>query len=218
MKIGVLGTGAVARALTGRLAGLGHEVTVGARSADSESLEPFGEIDGVATGSFADAAAEGELLISAVNGDHTLAALESAGAANLAGKTLIEVGNYLDHSGEGMPRPTATLDNCLGIAVQQSFPEARVVKSLNTMNNQVMIDPSIVPGDHVVFVSGDDAAAKAQATNLLKEFGWRDVQIVDLGGIDTAAAAEMLMPLWLALVVARGGFGAGQFNLAINSQ
>ncbi|MGH2907108.1 MAG: NADPH-dependent F420 reductase [Solirubrobacterales bacterium] len=217
MKIAVLGTGAVGQTIARRLGELGHEVTVGARSADSPSLEPFSEFTGVAAGSFADAAAASELVFSCVNGEHTLAALEAAGADNLAGKTLVDTGNFLDHSGEGMPRPGATLDNCLGAQIQERFPEARVVKSLNTMNNQVMVDPSIVEGDHSVFVSGDDAAAKDQLKGLLKEFGWRDIQIVDLGGIKTAAAAEMLMPLWIDLVIARGGFGAGPFNIGVHS-
>jgi hypothetical protein len=217
MKIGVIGTGMVSQAISGKLAELGHQVMVGARSADSESLAAFGDVAGIETGSFADAAAFGELVFSLVGGEHTLEALDAAGAQNLAGKTLIDTSNQLDHSQGFPPRCSASEENCLAVKIQQRFPDTHVVKSLNTMNSGVMINPASVPGDHVVFVSGDDEGAKAQAKSLLAEFGWRDVQIVDLGGIASAASVEMLMPLWLNVVIARGGFDAGPFNLAINS-
>jgi predicted dinucleotide-binding enzyme len=217
MKIGMIGTGSVSRALTGKLTELGHQVTVGARSAESTSLEPFGGMAGVVTGSFADAASAGELIFSVVTGEHTVEALELAGEANLAGKTLIDTGNLIDHSGGFPPHSAASQDNSLAAQIQTRFPEAHVVKSLNTMANSVMINPASVPGDHVVFVSGDDSGAKDEAMTLLSEFGWRDVQIIDLGGIESAAAAEMMMPIWLQVVIARGGFDAGPFNFAINS-
>jgi 8-hydroxy-5-deazaflavin:NADPH oxidoreductase len=217
MKIGVIGTGSVSKAISGKLAELAHEVTVGARSADSESLEAFAGIDGITTGSFADAAAAGELLFSVVAGDHTIEALEMAGEDALAGKTVIDTSNRLDTSREFALRSTASVDNSTAIQIQERFPEAHIVKSLNTMTNSVMIDPSTVPGDHVVFVSGEDAGAKDQTKLILAEFGWRDAQIVDLGGIASAAAPEMLMPLWMNLVIARGGFDAGPFNFAVNS-
>lgn len=217
MNIGVLGTGMVAKALVAKLAELGEQVTVGARSADSASLQPFSEMAGVRTGSFADAASAGELVINAVNGNHSLEALDLAGAPALSGKTLIDVANMLDASQGLPPRPTATLDNCLAVKIQARFPAAHVVKSLNTMNCNVMVNPSLVEGDHVVFVSGDDDGAKTQTKQLLAGFGWRDEQIVDLGGIETAASAEMLMPIWLDVMMARGGFGGGAFNWAINS-
>lgn len=217
MKIGMIGTGSVSKALTGKLTELGHEVTVGARSADSESLGPFREMDGVATGSFEDAAAAGELIFSVVAGEHAVEALEMAGEANLAGKTLIDTGNFLDHSGGFPPHSAASQDNSLAAQIQARFPDAHVVKSLNTMTNSVMINPASVPGDHVVFVSGNDSGAKDETMVLLSEFGWRDVQIIELGGIESAAAAEMMMPIWLQIVIARGGFDAGPFNFAINS-
>ena len=79
-----------------------------------------------------------------------------------------------------------------------------------------MVDPSIVEGDHVVFLSGDDAGAKDQAREFLALLGWRPVQVVDLGGIDTAAAVEMTMSLWMRVTIARGS-DAPRFNWAINS-
>lgn len=217
MKIGMIGTGSVSAALTGKLTALGHEVTVGSRSGDSNSLDPFRGLPGVHTGSFADAAAAGELIFCVVSGVHALEALDQAGAANLAGKTLIDTGNFLDHSGGFPPICAAAQNNSLGAQIQQRFPDTHVVKSLNTMANSVMINPASVPGDHVVFVSGDESSAKDETMVLLSEFGWRDIQIIDLGGIETAAAAEMLMPIWLQVVISRGGFDAGPFNFAINS-
>ncbi len=216
MKIGVLGTGQVGRTLSARIAELGHEVTVGARSAESDSLRPFEEIPGVATGSFADAAAGADLVINATNGIVSLDALAMAGDA-LDGKTLLDLANELDSSGGMPPRPLASADNSLAQKIQQAHPRANVVKSLNTMNCNVMGNPSLVPGDHMVFVSGDDEHAKTQVKDLLREFGWRESQIMDLGGIETAAAAEMLMHIWLRVMIARGGFDAGPFNFAISA-
>jgi 8-hydroxy-5-deazaflavin:NADPH oxidoreductase len=214
--VGVLGTGMVALALVGRLSDLGYDVWVGARSADSQSLEPFAEIKGVRTGSFADAAAASDLLINATNGRNSVSALTMAGAANLAGKPVIDVSNDLEPVEGDFSRPMASIENSIGRRLQEEFPKAHIVKSLNTMNNKIMVNPSLVPGDHVVFVSGDDAGAKARVTALLQSFGWRPQQIVDLGGIDTAVGPEMAMALWMKVLIARG-FDAPPFNWAINS-
>ncbi|MBI4897550.1 MAG: NAD(P)-binding domain-containing protein [Actinobacteria bacterium] len=216
MKIGILGTGTVGRTLAARIAELGHEVTIGARRADSESLRPFEEMTGVLTGSFADAAAGADLVINATNGMASLEALATVGEA-LDGKTLLDLANELDASQGMPPRPLASADNSLAQKIQQAHPSVSVVKSLNTMNCDVMVDPSLVPGDHAVFVSGDDDQAKTRVKDLLRQFGWRDDQILDLGGIETAAAAEMLMHIWLRVMVARGGFEAGPFNFAVHA-
>jgi predicted dinucleotide-binding enzyme len=214
--VGVLGTGVVGQTIVKRLAELGYDVLVGARSADSDSLAPFGEMSGVATGSFADAVAHADLVINATNGQHSLAALESAGASALAGKTVLDVSNDLEPVEGGFPRPVASPDNSLARRIQETFPDAYVVKSLNTMNCRVMVEPSLVPGDHVVFLSGDDAGAKSRVTELLGSFGWRPDQIVDLGGIDSAAGPEMMMTVWMRVMIARG-FDAPPFNWAINA-
>jgi predicted dinucleotide-binding enzyme len=212
-NIGILGTGIVGRTFAARLKDLGVDVLVGARTADSASLEPLREI-GVKTGSFADAAAHADLLVNATNGLNSIAALESAGP--LAGKTLIDVANELQPVEGGFPKPLASADDSLGQRIQAAFPDLRVVKSLNTMNCTVMADPSTVPGDHVVFLSGDDAEAKDRTREFLALLGWRPVQILDLGGIDTAAAVEMTMSLWMRVTVARGS-DAPRFNWAVNS-
>jgi predicted dinucleotide-binding enzyme len=214
-SIGVLGTGIVGRTFAARLAELGVDVMVGARTADAESLQEIRGL-GVRTGSFADVAGHADLIVNATNGLHSLAALESVGAAALAGKTLIDVSNELAPVDGGFPKPMASADDSLGQRIQAAYPGTYVVKALNTMNCTVMVDPSIVPGDHVVFLSGDDAAAKDRAREFLATLGWRPVQIVDLGGIDTAAAAEMTMAIWMRVTIARG-HDAPRFNWAINS-
>lgn len=215
-EIAVLGTGVVGQTIALRAAEVGYSVYVGARSAASTSLEPFAGRHGITTGSFADAAGSAQLVVNATNGLHALAALELAGVDNLAGKTVLDVSNELVPVEGGYPRPVATIDNSLGQRLQRAFPGARVVKSLNTMTSKVMVDPSLVPGDHVVFLSGDSTAAKADVTELLSAFGWRPTQILDLGGIETAAATEMMMAVWMQVRIARG-MDAPPFNWAVNS-
>jgi predicted dinucleotide-binding enzyme len=215
--VGVLGTGVVGQTLVGRLAQLGYDVLVGARSADSESLAPFRDMPGVTTGTFADAVAHADLVINATNGRHALDALESTVADALAGKTVLDVSNDLEPVEGGFPRPVAGPDNSLGRRIQEAFPDAHVVKSLNTMNCKVMVEPTLVPGDHVVFLSGDDAGAKDRVAELLAAFGWRPEQLIDLGGIDSAAGPEMMMAVWMRVMIARG-FDAPPFNWAINAR
>jgi predicted dinucleotide-binding enzyme len=111
----------------------------------------------------------------------------------------------------------ATNESSVAADIQAAAPGANVVKALNTMSAHVMMDPSLVPGDHVVFLSGDSDSAKQEVKHLLGEVGWRESQMIDLGGLETATGPEMLMQLWLDVMVARGGFDAGPFNFAVNS-
>lgn len=212
MKLGILGTGIVAQTLAGKLSSLGHDVVLGTRdpAASRARTAPgaFGEPPlgtflaahpKVALATFADSAAHGEIVFNATSGHGTLAALGLAGAANLEGKVLVDVSNPLDFS-RGMP-PTLTVcnDDSLGEQVQRAFPGAKVVKTLNTVNTFLMVDPGqLASGDHTMFLCGDDADAKATVTGLLQDgFGWRDV--VDLGGITMARGTEMYLPLWVRL-------------------
>jgi hypothetical protein len=214
MRIGVLGTGLVGQTIATKLVTLGHEVMMGSRTADNgkaaEWVTRAGE--GASQGTFADAAAFGELNVNCTAGSATLDALALAGAANLAGKVLIDIANPLDFS-KGFP-PSLFVCNTESLAerIQHAFPDARVVKSLNTMNCEVMVDPAKVPGDHDVFVSGDDPDAKAQVAELLGSFGWTKEQIVDLGDLTTARGAEMYLPLWLGVMNA---LGTGRFNIKV---
>jgi 8-hydroxy-5-deazaflavin:NADPH oxidoreductase len=214
MKIGVLGTGTVGRTIATKLVELGHEVTMGSRSAESEGLREWlgaaGEIAG--GGTFAEAASGAELVFNCTAGGASLEALAAAGAESLAGKVLVDVANPLDFS-LGMPPTLAVCnDDSLGERIQAAFPEAKVVKALNTINNQVMTDPGRLPGAHNVFVCGNDEGAKATARELLESFGWPREAIVDLGDISAARGTEMYLPLWLRLM---GSLGTADFNIQI---
>lgn len=222
MKIGILGSGVVGQTLGARLVERGEHIVLGTRSPDqltekrgmgaplNEWLLQTGGRARIA--SFAEAAAYGEIVINATSGTGSLEALTLAGETNLEGKILIDVSNPLDFS-RGMP-PFLTVCNTdsLGEQIQRAFPNARVVKTLNTTTASVMVDPAKVSGgDHDLFVSGNDADARARVSELLKHwFGWRSV--IDLGDITTARGAEMILPLWVRLW---GALGTPMFNFKI---
>jgi predicted dinucleotide-binding enzyme len=212
MKIGIFGTGQVGTTLGTKLVSLGHEVKLGSReSGNPKAVEWAGKAGAKASaGTFAQAAAFGELLFNCTSGMASLEALKAAGAANLKGKVLLDVANALDFS-KGMP-PTLTVSNTdsLGEQIQRAFPECKVVKTLNTMNCEIMVNPGRVKGDHDVFVSGNDKEAKGKAVELLRTFGWKN--IVDLGDISTARGTEMYLPLWLRLW---GSLQTGDFNIHV---
>jgi 8-hydroxy-5-deazaflavin:NADPH oxidoreductase len=200
MRIGILGTGIVGTTLATKLTKLGHDVTMGSRKAGGEKATAWVKEAGEksAEGTFADAAAHGDIVFNCTSGIASLEALEAAGGQNLGGKTLVDVANPLDFS-KGMP-PTLTVCNTdsLGEQIQRAFSTANVVKTLNTVSANVMVDPSIVPGVHTMFVSGNDAKAKAEVTTILKAgFGWKEV--MDLGDISCARGQEMYLALWLRL-------------------
>jgi predicted dinucleotide-binding enzyme len=208
MKIAVLGTGMVGRAVSGRLAELGHDVTVGTRDPDATRARGGEWPTPLAT--YADAAAGAELVVNATNGQATLEVLGLAGAANLADKVLVDISNPLDFS-QGMPPTLSVKDtDSLGEQVQRAFPDAHVVKTLNTLNADLMVHPESLGRPSSVFVSGNDAEAKAVVSRLLAELGHEDV--IDLGGIETARGAEMYLPLWLRLM---GSLGTPAFNLHV---
>ena len=224
MRLGILGTGTVGKTIAARLVGLEHDVMVGTRNPEETTSrtepDPYGnppfsawqeERPEVKVGTFAQAAAHGEMIVNATAGAVSLKALEQAGEDNLSGKVLIDISNPLEFS-KGMP-PTLSIVNTdsLGEQIQRRFPEAKVVKTLHTMNAYLMVDPAQLAGaDHTVFVSGEDPEAKAAVTGLLRSFGWTD--IIDLGDITTARGTEMMLPVWLRL------FGALQkpvFNFKV---
>lgn len=212
MKIGVLGSGMVGQTIAAKLVALGHEVMVGTRSPEklNEWLEGVGHKAQVS--SLAQTAAHGEIVFNATSGAGSLEALQLAGAENLRGKILIDIANPLDFA-NGMP-PSLFISNTdsLGEQIQRAFPDVKVVKTLNTMNAYLMVDPrQLADGDHHIFVSGNDAGAKAQVTDMLMNwFGWRNV--IDLGDITTARGTEMLLPIWIRLW---GALGNPMFNFKI---
>ncbi len=214
MRIAVLGTGMVGQALATKLVGLEHEVVMGSRNAGNENAVAWADRsgEGATEGEFAHAAGFGELVFNCTAGTASLDALRAAGEDNLAGKVLVDVANPLDFS-RGMP-PTLEFcnDDSLGERIQAEFPRARVVKALNTVNCEVMVEPDRVPGEHVAFLSGDDEEAKGQVVQLLGSFGWPPERTIDLGGIRAARGMEMYLPLWLSLY---GRLGTGDFNVSL---
>ena len=223
MDIAVLGTGMVGQALASGLARLGHTVTVGTRDPEATlaRTEPDGmgnppfaawhaDHDDIALATYADATKGAELVVLAGNGTAALDMLSAAGADNLAGTVLIDISNPLDFSAGFPPTLFVKDTDSLGEQIQAAFPETRVVKTLNTLTAPLMVDPGLLGEATTVFVSGDDAAAKATVTEILTGFGHQDV--IDLGGIDTARGTEMLLPLWLRTM---GALGTGMFNIKV---
>lgn len=214
MKYAVLGTGMVGHTLATKLVSLGHEVRMGARTADNEKATAWADANGAAAGrgTFADVATWADRVIFAVSGAKILEVAGDVTDAAVSGKTVIDVTNPLDMS-QGMP-PTliSELSNTTsgGEALQARLPGARVVKALNTMNHLIMVDPSRVPGDHDVFLCGDDADAKADVVTMLHEFGWTGP--IDLGPLAAARGTEGLMPFWLRMW---GAVGNADFNYRI---
>jgi len=209
MQVAVLGTGSVGRAVAPRLAELGHVVRLGTRDpAATRAREGWTELPGVPLVTFAEAAADADLVVHAGNGVAALDVLAQAG--DLAGTVLLDISNPLDFAAGFPPTLTVKDTDSLGEQLQRAFPEARVVKSLNTLTAELMVHPDRLPEPTTVFVSGDDADAKRLVTGLLTELGHRDV--IDLGGIETARGTEMWLPLWLRLM---GALGTAEFNLKV---
>jgi predicted dinucleotide-binding enzyme len=209
MKIGVLGTGSAGQTVGGKLVAMGHDVMMGARAADNEKVLGFASRTGGKAGTFAEAAGHGELVLNCTRGDTSLGMLSGL-AAELSGKVLLDVANPLDFSQGFPPHLTVSNTDSLAEQIQRALPETFVVKSLNTVNASVMIDPSRVPGRHSVFVSGNDKHAKGRVSDLLRSLGWQS--IIDLGDITSARAAEQILPLWVRLY---GVLGTADFNIAV---
>ncbi len=213
MKIGIFGTGMVAQVVGGALMAGKHDVVFGTRDVATTlartgktgiGSEPFSEWakghPGAKLVTFKEAARHGAVLINATAGGGSLPALQAADPADLAGKLLIDIANPLDFS-KGFP-PSLSVSNTDSLAeqIQRAFPALKVVKSLNTVAAHVMVNPSVIPGDHTVFVAGNDAGAKAQVQDLLATwFAWKKSNIIDLGDITAARGTEMYLALWVRL-------------------
>ncbi len=210
MKMGVLGSGMVAQALSARLAELGHDVVIGTR--DIEKLKGWQSSNQrVKIGSFAETAAHGEMVFNATNGVASLQALAMAEPENLTGKILVDVSNPLDFSNGFPPSLTVCGTDSLAEQIQRALPHTKVVKTLNTVTARIMVYPQeVAGGDHHVFISANDADAKAQVTDLLRAFGW--INIFDLGDLSTARGTEAYMLLWVRLF---GAMNTGMINVKI---
>lgn len=200
-KFGVLGSGDVAQAIASRLLELGCSVKLGTRDG-----KPRAKTSGlvaaypslVSVGTFGDSAAFGTTLFNGVRGTGVLDALHQARPEDLRGKVLIDISNPLDFS-QGMP-PALFVCNRDSLAeqIQRAFPDLKVVKTLNIVTAQVMVDASRVPGAPTMFVAGNDPEARRQVADLLRDwFGWQD--LIDLGDLTAARGMEMLLPLWIRL-------------------
>jgi predicted dinucleotide-binding enzyme len=225
MKITVLGSGMVGQVLASKFVELGHEVWMATRDPEATRARTdpnpmsgisfaawYAKNPDVSLCSFAEVPEDSDLLINATAGVISLDALEAVGGRKLEGKVLLDLANPLDFS-KGMP-PTLTVCNTdsLGEQIQRQYPTSKIVKGLNTLNCQVMVAPEMVPGEHQVFICGDDGEAKEMICGLLNEMGWPDSRILDLGGIASSRGTEMLMPFWMSLM---GSLGTAVMNYKI---
>ncbi len=213
MNISIFGTGMVGQTLAGKLSSLGHAVVIGTRDPKATLARNDKDAMGnppyrvwaekhpkVELATLADAASRGEIAINVLSGQGAISGLRAAGADRLAGKILMDVSNPLDFSKGFPPSLTVCNTDSLGEQIQRELPKTKVVKTLNTVNAGLMVEPAkLAGGDHTIFVSGDDAGAKAAVKAHLQEwFGWKDV--IDLGGIASARGVEMYLPLWVQLM------------------
>ncbi len=217
MKIAVFGTGNVGDTIGSKLIVVGHSVMMGSRTSNNEKAKAFvsKHKGNASAGTFAEAAAFGEIIFNCTAGVGSLNALQMAGEENLNGKIIVDIANALDFS-NGMPPSLAICNtNSLGEEIQKAFPQTKVVKALNTMWCGLMVNPAMINGgDHSTFVSGNDAAAKEEVKMILTSFGWLDTNILDLGDITKARGMEMYLPLWLSIF---GATNNGAFNIKIVS-
>lgn len=213
MKIAVLGTGMVGRAVAAGLSRIGLDVVIGTRdpvgSLARTGTEDFGTwsaMNGdIVVATYAEAARDATLVINALNGAVSVTGLRAASIA--PGTVLLDISNPLDLSGD-VPALFVANHDSLGEHIQREFPELRVVKSLNTMTAPAMVEPHLIAdGDFTTFVSGNDDAAKAQVMSLLNSLGHHD--LIDVGDITTARGTEALMLLWIRLM---GPLGSPYFS------
>lgn len=203
-KIGIFGTGMVGNTIGTKLIQLGYQVKMGSRTADNPKAAEWVQANGERSsqGTFAEAASFGEIIFNCTKGEHSLEVIKSAGVETLAGKILIDVSNPLDFS-QGMPPtllPGLVNTNSLGEAVQQLLPKTNVVKTLNIVNCEVMVDALKCGGDATMFMAGNSSEAKQEVARLLNRFGWTD--IIDLGDISHSRGTEMMLPIWLSTYMA----------------
>lgn len=214
MRIAIIGGGGVGQTLATGLLAQGHEVVIGIRNPSAaelakarpqgETLEAWVAKTGGRVTDYATAAAGADVVFNVTPGQHSLEALRAAGAANLSGKVLVDVGNPLDFS-KGMPPfldPAFTGATSLAEQIQEEFPEARVVKAFNTVAAAVMVTPGLIPGEHDLFLSGNDAGAKDVVKEIAMGFGW--TRFEDLGDLTGARAQEAVLPVWVRLWMTGG--------------
>ncbi len=211
MKIGIIGTGSVGQTFAPRLIELGHEVMMGTRNVEAKKADAafsrWHESNKIVRlGTFAEAAAFGEIVLNVTHGGSSIQALKLAEEKNLSGKIIIDIANPLDAS-NGMP-PVLIKElsntNSLGEEIQKTFPDAKVVKTMNTMWAGIMVNPKMIDnGNHTAFICGNNDGAKATVKALMNEFGWENSSILDIGDISASRGTEAILPVWLRIWGAR---------------
>ena len=217
MKIGILGTGPVGEAIATALVKKEHNVMMGSRTAGGEKAKTWAKKRGdrATEGTFAEAAAYGELLFVCLNGEHVLDVLKTIDAAGVTNKIVVDVTNPLDFTQGMPPRILEKFRNkSLGEHVQEALPGAYVVKTLNTVNYQLMVDARKVgSGDHDLFVCGNDINAKNKIMHFLVDnFHWKSSRLVDLGNMEAARTVEAIVPFW---VLVYQSLGTPLFNFKV---
>ncbi len=208
MKVGIIGTGDVGKALGKAFIALGHDVKMGAREAGNAKAQAFASENGsrASAGTFADAARFGELVVLATLGMANRSALEQAGPENLRGKIVIDATNPLDFSKGGAPTLAIAGQDSGGEQVQRQLPGALVVKAFNTVGNAQFFRPQLPGGPPDMLFCGNDEGAKKKVAALLTEFGFTPI---DLGGIEISRYLEPMCIVWVLY-----GFRSGTWNHA----
>ena len=216
MRIGILGSGVVGSTLGTAFIERGHEVCVGSRTDGTDATRGWaaGAGERASVGTFAAAAAFGEILVNATGGSNSVAAFAAADPADVADKVLVDVSNPLDFSAGFPPSLSVPSTDSIAEQLQRAHPAASVVKALNTVNNSVMVQPSLVAGHHTLPIAGDDGDAKTVVVALLGELGWDEAMILDLGGLDAARGMEAYILFWVRLMQATGTAG---FNIEVRT-
>jgi predicted dinucleotide-binding enzyme len=196
MKVGILGTGDVGKALGRGFIALGHEVKMGARDAGNPKAAVWVKEAGprASAGTFAQAAQSGEIAVLATLGTATEEVLRSVGPDAFKGKTVIDATNPLDFSKGMPPRLIGNAGDSAGERHQKLLPGAQVVKAFNTVGNAFMFKPEFPGGPPDMFICGNDEAAKKKVGGICKDFGW---PVIDIGGIDTAHFLEAMCMVWV---------------------
>jgi predicted dinucleotide-binding enzyme len=213
-RVGVLGTGEVGRRLAAGFSSRGHDTMIGSRDPRKPELQDWlsAEGSGVKGGTFAEAAAHGELLVLGVLGDVAEQVIADAGAGNFSGKVVIDAMNPLDFSGGFPPKLSISGEDSLGERVQRALPGARVVKAFNTIGSPYFVDPGFSEGSPTMLIAGEDEDAKRTVRDVLADFGWADT--VDIGGIEGSRELEAICIAWVKIGGVRGAWDHG-FKLLV---
>jgi 8-hydroxy-5-deazaflavin:NADPH oxidoreductase len=194
MKTGVLGSGDVAKVLAAGLLKHGYQVKIGSRT-PAKLAEWVAQNPGMQSGTFAEAAEFGEIVVLAVKGAVATEALELAGAKNIAGKTVMDACNPIEEAPpeKGVLRFFTNINESLMERLQRQFKDARFVKAYNSVGSVLMVNPELKGGPPTMFICGNDEAAKKQVAQINEQFGW---ETADMGGVEAARAIEPLCILW----------------------